>query len=73
MLHAKMAASSSKAWLLKRPSQNRPVTRSSRLARRAIGSQSDRIHQEMLDSLQSKTPSLCASQAGNAGENEDLQ
>ena len=45
---ARIAASSSRAWDLKRPSQNRPAQWSSRLAWRAMDSLSTRMNQEML-------------------------
>ena len=50
MLHARTAASSTNAWHLKRPSQKRPLQRSSAFARRATHSLSRPMNHDRLES-----------------------
>ena len=54
------APASSSAWLRKRPSQNRPVQPSSRLAWRAIHSFKQRIYQLTFHSRSRHTAIRCA-------------
>jgi len=69
-MQARSAASSSRAWHLKRPSQKRPVQSSSRFARRAMGSFNARMNQLSEPSrrrntlIRSESPATAAMRSG---------